>query len=185
MNVLRHVLHSPGRTEHRNSVFRQHVACNIFVQHSDVFHSMSMSDNRVTSCEIGRCLQPGSWPQTLAQPLAGMQADEEARLEGEEVVRFWTRERDLAAVVFYVRKTGPASIEYLVLPQLYASGTDRTWEAGTCRPDATNAILFILACMQLQLHSETAHVFRKRTFAFRERHSELDMTGANWVQARS
>ena len=128
-------------------------------------------------CEIGRCLQPGSWPQTLAQPPAGMPADEDVRLEGDEVVRFWTRERDLAAVVFYVRKTGPASIEYIVLPQLYASATDRTWQAGTCRPVATNGC----RCFSfLHAYSNICAQNQDLYSDLEKGHAKLDLTGANW-----
>ena len=112
-----------------------------------------------------------------------MPADEDAKLEGDQVARFWTRERDLAAVVFYVRKTGAVSIEYLVLPQLYASGTDCIWEAGTCRPVATDicsAVLFFLhACSYICTQNQyvCSHVETE--------HAELNLTGADWVQEPS
>lgn len=48
-------------------------------------------------------------------------------------VRFWRKDRDLASVTFYVRKIGAASIDYLILPSVYAAGVNRPWNRGLCR----------------------------------------------------
>lgn len=71
-------------------------------------------------------------PQSLAQYVASS-VDAEHEFEGERgglTIKFWKKNRELAAVNFYIRKRGLASVEFLVNPQLYATGMQRSWSEG-------------------------------------------------------
>ena len=50
--------------------------------------------------------------------------------QGVECTPFWRETRDVAALLFYIRKQGVPSVEYLVKPALYDPHTKRAWAEG-------------------------------------------------------
>ena len=54
--------------------------------------------------------------------------------QGVECTPFWRKTQDVAALLFYIRKQGVPSVEYLVKPALYDPHTRRPWTEGPLLP---------------------------------------------------
>ena len=65
--------------------------------------------------------------QPLVIPTAEVVPEDEFSVEA---TKFWRRERDLAAVLYYIRKSGPPSVEFLISPTQYAASANRVWNEG-------------------------------------------------------
>lgn len=73
------------------------------------------------SCVQGAVIQP------LTIATAEMLPEDELAVE---TVKFWKRDRDLGALLFYVRRAGPPSIDYLISPSKFNTSIDRVWAEG-------------------------------------------------------
>ena len=99
----------------------------VFQAAEKVFTKPWMSNDAVAAALTNPLLsnddvQP-PWPLVQRQ-------EEEGPLDDATSVRFWRNDRDLAAVVFYIRKLGAGSIEYLISPSMYSDATNRSWNQG-------------------------------------------------------
>lgn len=65
--------------------------------------------------------------QPLAIPSAEIVPEDEFAVES---AKFWRHDRDLAALLVYVRKAGPVTIDYLISPAKFMTGMNRSWNEG-------------------------------------------------------
>ena len=65
--------------------------------------------------------------QPLIIPSAEILPEDEFAIES---AKFWRHDRDLAALLVYVRKAGAPSIDYLVSPSKLMPGMTRAWTEG-------------------------------------------------------
>lgn len=68
--------------------------------------------------------------QPTAIPTAELLPEDESAVES---TKFWRHERDLAALLVYIKKTGPPSIQYLLPPAQFDSSMKTVWNEGTDR----------------------------------------------------
>ena len=74
--------------------------------------------------------------QPLTIPTADIVPEDEFAVESS---KFWRQDRDLAALLVYVRKAGAGSIDYLISPSKFIPSMSRTWTEGL--PSSLDPIL--------------------------------------------
>ena len=90
--------------------------------------------------------------QVFPQSAAENQLEEDA--EKSLGVKFWKGDSELAAVNFYIRTRGGASVEFLVTPQLYEAGMRRSWSQGNHNAIQKNEEVDFLKSLEYQILSD-------------------------------
>ena len=85
----------------------------------------SLQNRSIGFYQIVSHLQGALQPLTI--PSAEVIPEDEFAVES---AKFWRRDRDLAALLVYVRKAGPASVDYLIPPAKFMPGMSRAWTEG-------------------------------------------------------